>query len=92
MEDKKINPISYYWIVWNKYKKEYENGSLQFVSLKDAITEAIYNELKLFQERREKIAADKKYVDEVINDGATRARKIAQETIKEIKQKMGLSN
>ncbi len=76
----------------NKYKKEYENGSLQFVSLKDAITEAIYNELKLFQERREKIAADKKYVDEVINDGATRARKIAQETIKEIKQKMGLSN
>lgn len=73
------------------FKKSYEDKSLQFVSLKDAIADAIYTELKPFQQRRAKIALDQKYVDEVIKDGAERARKIARETIKEVKQKMGLS-
>jgi len=74
-----------------KFKKSYEDKSLQFVSLKDVIAEAIYAELKPFQERRAKISADQKYVDEVIKDGAVRARKIAQQTILEVKRAMGLS-
>ncbi|MFA5770981.1 MAG: tryptophan--tRNA ligase [Patescibacteria group bacterium] len=73
-----------------KYKKEFNDKTLQFVKLKDAIAEAIFAELKPFQERRAKIAADQKYVDEVIKNGAERARKIARETVKEVKQKMGL--
>jgi len=77
--------------VTNRLMKEYQNGTLQFVSLKDAIAEAIYKELKPFQERRQKIAADQKYVDEVIADGAKRARKIAKETVKKVKLTMGLS-
>lgn len=72
------------------FKKSYEDKSLQFVTLKDKIAEAIYKELQPFQERRAKIAADQKYVDEVIRDGAERARKIAHETVREVKQKMGL--
>ncbi|MCL4364240.1 tryptophan--tRNA ligase [Patescibacteria group bacterium] len=75
----------------DKYKKAFEDGSLKFVELKDAIADAIYQELKPFQERRAKIAADTKYVDEVIRDGAERARKIARETVKEVKEKMGLT-
>ena len=77
--------------VTDRYKKEFDAGTLQFVKLKDAIGEAIFAELKPFQERRAKIAADTKYVDEVIRDGAERARKIARETVREVKQKMGLS-
>lgn len=72
------------------FKKSFEDKSLQFVLLKDAIAESIYAELKPFQERRIKIAADQKYVDEVIHDGAERARKIARETVREVKEKMGL--
>ena len=72
------------------FRKSYEDKSLQFVTLKDRIAEAIYAELKPFQERRLKIAADQKYVDEVIRDGASRAHKIARETVREVKQKMGL--
>jgi len=72
------------------FKKSYEDKSLQFVTLKDRIAEAIYADLKPFQERRIKIAADQKYVDKVIRDGAERARKIAQETVREVKEKMGL--
>lgn len=76
--------------VTDRYKKEFDAGTLQFVKLKDAIADAIYAELKPFQERRAKIAADSKYVDEVIRNGAQRARKIARETVKEVKEKMGL--
>ena len=76
--------------VTDRYKKEYNDGTLQFVKIKDAIAEAILAELKPFQERRAKIATDKKYVDGVIRDGADRARKIARETVREVKEKMGL--
>ncbi len=73
----------------NKFKQLYQSQTLKFVELKDALSEAIYQELKPFQERRIKIAADTKYVDEVIYNGADRSRKIAQQTIKEVKEKMG---
>jgi tryptophanyl-tRNA synthetase len=76
--------------VTDRLMKEYQDCSLQFVTLKDSIAEAIYKELKPFQERRAKIAADQKYVDQVIKDGASRARKIARETVREVKEKMGL--
>lgn len=72
------------------FKKSYENQSLQFVSLKDAISEAIYKELNPFQERRKKIEADNIYVDKVIKEGAEKARVIASITVKEVRQKMGL--
>ncbi len=73
-----------------QYKDLYNKGILKFVDLKDDIAHHIFEELKPFQKERAKIAANQKYVDEVIKDGAKRARKIAQETIKEVKQKMGL--
>lgn len=74
----------------NVFKQQYDSSSLQFVTLKDTVADAIYKELKPFQERRKKIAADKEYVDSVIKNGAQRAQKIAQETVKEVKKKMGL--
>ena len=61
-----------------------------FSELKDAIAEAIYKELEPFQKRRAEIAKNQKYIDEVLADGAKRARKIAQETVREVKEKMGL--
>lgn len=74
-----------------KYKKGFENGTLQFVSLKDALADAIYQELKPFQAKRKKLEADKSYVDNVIREGAEKARAIAAQTVKEVKQKMGLA-
>lgn len=73
-----------------KFKNDFEKGTLQFVSLKDAIAEAIYKDLKPLQEKRLKLEADKYYVDKVIKDGGEKARAIASQTIKEVRQKMGL--
>ena len=73
-----------------KYEEQFKNGSLKFVEVKDAVAEAIFAELKPIQEARKKLEANPDYVDKVIREGAERARVIAQKTVDEVKQKMGL--
>ncbi len=46
--------------------------------------------LRPFRERRATLAAKPRYVTDALASGATRARVIARETLKEVKQKMGL--
>ena len=72
------------------YEKIYITTGIKYGQMKQELSEAIFADLKPFQERRAKIAEDTKYVDEVIRDGAERARKIARETVQEVKEKMGL--
>src|SRR3989338_10077061 len=73
-----------------KYKEEFNNGTLQFVQLKDAIAEAIYKDLQPFQDKRKKIESDQAYIEKVIKEGAKKARTIASKTVQEVKIKMGL--
>lgn len=72
------------------FKKEFGNGTLQFVVLKDAIAQGVYQELKTFQKKRQEIEKDQTHIDKVIKDGALKAREIAQKTVDEVKKKMGL--
>jgi len=79
-----------------KKRKHYEAQyisptGIKYGELKTKLSEAIYKELQPFQEKRKEIAADQAYVDRVIKDSAQKARTIAQQTLKEVKQKMGLS-
>jgi len=60
------------------------------VECKQLLAQEINNALQPFRERRVRLSTKPKYVTEVLNDGAKRARYIASETIKEVKQKMGL--
>ncbi len=60
------------------------------VDCKMLIAEGINSALKPFRERRVAIAAKPQYVADVLADGARRAGVIARETIREVKQKMGL--
>ena len=46
--------------------------------------------LKPFREQRAALATKPQYITEVLTDGAQRARVIAQETLREVKQNMGL--
>ena len=54
------------------------------------LAEAVNAELQPFRERREKLAADMDYVVGVYDEGADRARAIAVETLREVKERMGL--
>jgi tryptophanyl-tRNA synthetase len=73
-----------------RFEEEFKNGSLKFVEIKDLIAEAIYIDLKPLQEKRKELEANPGYVDKVIKEGAQKAKAIAQKTVREVKEKMGL--
>ena len=61
------------------------------VDCKMMLAREINTTLSPFRERREALANKPKYIAEVLNDGAQRARAIARQTIKEVRQNMGLT-
>jgi len=73
-----------------QYENQFQSGALKFVEIKDAIAEAISNDLKPLQEKRKELEAKPDYVDMVIKEGAEKARLIAKKTVEEVKSKMGL--
>jgi tryptophanyl-tRNA synthetase len=75
----------------NDYEEEYLGEGIKYKGLKDDLAEAIYKKLKPIQERRSELEKDTDYVDNVIKDGAEKARKVARETLAEVKEKMGLA-
>jgi len=77
--------------LYEEFKEKYHNQTLKFAELKDALVETIFAELKPFQERRKQIASDLSYVKKAIKEGVEKARSVAQETLKEVKEKMGLN-
>ena len=60
------------------------------VECKEQLAQGINAALAPFRQRRAELAARPQYVEEVLADGARRARVIAEETIREVKEKMGL--
>jgi tryptophanyl-tRNA synthetase len=70
------------------YAGLYESGKLRYSDMKQELATAIYEELKPIQERRNQITDEE--VEKVIREGAEKARKMAQETLKVVKEKMGL--
>lgn len=72
------------------YEKMYLGEGIRYGDLKKELADAIYRELKPIQIKREELLHKTSYVDEVIRSGAEKARKIAQETVLEVKEKMGL--
>ena len=60
------------------------------VECKKLLAQEINFTLKPFRERRAALANKPGYIADVLADGAERARVIARETLKEVKQKMGL--
>jgi len=66
----------------------YRDGKLRYKDMKDELSQAIFAEIQPLQERRALLTNE--YVDKVIAEGAKKAQKVAAETIKEVKEKMGL--
>jgi tryptophanyl-tRNA synthetase len=60
------------------------------VDCKMLLAREINSYLEPFRERRSSLANEPRYIVDVLEDGAQRAQVIARETIREVKQKMGL--
>lgn len=70
------------------YNEVQKAGNIRYSEMKEELALAIYEELKPIQNKRNKLTDE--YVDEVIRNGAERARRVAAEVVKEVKIKMGL--
>ena len=72
------------------YKESYEGEGVRYGELKNELAEAIFAELKPMQEKRKEFENNPELVDKIIREGNDKARKVAQQTIDEVRQKMGL--
>lgn len=73
------------------YEKKYKSEGIKYSALKNDLAKAIYSVLEPIQERRRKIAKDKDYISQVLTRGKKNCSIIAQKTVTEVKEKMGLS-
>lgn len=73
-----------------EYEKAYQHVGIRYGDLKKELAEAIYKELQPIQEKRRELESDPKKVDKIIEDGNEKSRTIAKETVREVREKMGL--
>ncbi len=69
-------------------EKEYRGKG--YAEFKKDLAEVIINGLKPFQEKRKKLEKNPRLIEKVLTEGKNKAQKIAKQTIKEAKMKMGL--
>ncbi len=77
---------------YNSLMQDFENKTLKYVDLKDAVANGLIEMTNKFIERRKEITANKKDVKNQIKQSSWEIRKIAQETIKNVKDLTGLLN
>lgn len=73
-----------------QYRQQYKETGIKYGELKTELAEAIYKELQPIQEKRAYYEAHPKEVDQILADGAAYARSIADQTLAEVRAKMGL--
>lgn len=74
----------------SQFESDYKAGNLRYSDLKKTLADDIIAALTPIREKRDELAANPKLVREILEKGAEEARSIARETMREVKEKMGL--
>lgn len=72
--------------------QDYHNGALKYADLKQVVADALVELTSGFTERKKEINADKKRLKEQIKASSAEIRKTAQQTLREVKDLVGLLN
>ena len=72
-----------------KFEKDYDNGTLKYAELKEAVADALIKILEPIQAARQDLIKNPNKIKKILGDGAKKAQKIAEETISEVKEKIG---
>lgn len=72
-------------------KDHYERGGLGDVKIKRYLNDILQVKLKPIRERREEFAANPDYVMNMLKEGSEKAEKVAAQTLKEVKDAMGIN-
>lgn len=67
-----------------------QTGTLKFSELKEALATDIAEHFAEFREKKRELLARPEYLAEVLGEGARKAREVAHETLREVKEKIGL--
>lgn len=73
---------------YDELMEEYEKGSLKYAILKNTVADIIINTLSPIQKRRQEISNDD--IKKILDEGASKARAIAEKNMKDIKKIIGL--
>ncbi len=73
-----------------KFEAAYSDKTIRYVALKETLAGAIIRTLTPFQKERASLAKEPEKIWNLLNAGDKKAKPIAQKTLKEVKQKMGL--
>ena len=76
--------------VYRHFEQAYRDGTIRYVELKDALAEALVRLLSPIQERYRELSARPELAWEIAAAGAERARSVAQQVIREVRERMGL--
>jgi len=78
--------------VYDQLLDAYNDGNLQYSELKGNVADAIVEMTSAFKEKKQELNANKRELKYQIKNSSARIRTIAQETMKEVKDLVGLSN
>jgi tryptophanyl-tRNA synthetase len=71
-------------------ENKYKTSGVRYGDIKSELSEAIFKELEPMQAKRRELEENVEYVNKVILEGAQKARSVAEETLREVREKMGL--
>ena len=76
--------------VINKFEEDYNNCSIRYGDMKKQLAEDMVKFITPIREKAESIRNDEKYLKEVMEKGAEKARKSAKATMELVREAMGL--
>lgn len=76
--------------VFVKFVIDYREKRIRYSEMKQVLADAIYKELEPIQKKRQEFEENPTLVDEIIADHTEQLKKLADITMREVKEKMGL--
>lgn len=76
--------------VYTKFTQAEKDGSIRYGELKQVLAQSIANHFTNFRAKRAELLANPKELHTLLQDGATRARAVAQKTMTEVRELIGV--
>ena len=75
---------------YTKFEQDYKDKKIRYSELKEVLAQGIFKELQPFQQKRKEFINNPKLVDSIIQEGREKCLQLAEETMIEVRGKMGL--
>ncbi|MDP2638940.1 MAG: tryptophan--tRNA ligase [Candidatus Azambacteria bacterium] len=75
---------------YSNYKRHHKEGTLKYAEFKPALAELIANHFADYRAKRAELSKNSDHIKEILADGNKKASAIAEATLEEVKQKLGL--